>query len=481
MHPFGEYRPDLPAFRGFAQRARNVVPGPAGYRPFRALVAASDALPGPVQGTFAAAGGAATFCGTAAALYRLAAGSWSEVSRPGGYAGGGDSAWRFAQFGDLVVAVNGVDPPQKWQLGAAAAFADLGGDPPAAAEVAVVRDFLVLAATAGGAQQVRWSAIDDAEDWASSQVTQADAQHLPDGGRVMGLVGGEYGVVLQDSAIRRMTYAGVPLVFQFDKVEDGRGVLARGSIAGFGPQMVFYLAPDGFYVTDGSGPSRPIGADRVDRTVLRDLDGNHLHRISAAVDPAEKLYLCAYPGAGNQGGLPNRIAIFHWESGRWSLAEIECALLWRARSQGTSLEEIASLHGHVDLDAVPYSLDSPVWQGGAAVLAAFGADGRAGHFTGPALAAEIETAESQVFPGGRAAVHAVTPLVDAAGAAVAVGVRETQHEPVAWKPPAPANRAGWAPARASGRYHRARVTIPAGSAWSHAQGVDFEASSDGRA
>src|SRR5690606_3982669 len=112
--------------------------------------------------------------------------------------------------------------------------------------------------------------------------------------------------------------------------EDGRGVLARGSIASFGPQMVFYLAPDGFYVTDGSGPSRPIGANKVDRTIIEDLDHANLHRVSAIVDPVEKLYLCAYPGMGNNGGLPNRIAVYQWEIGRWSLIDLECELLWQA-------------------------------------------------------------------------------------------------------------------------------------------------------
>lgn len=479
MTPFGEYRPDLPALGGHAQVARNVIPGPAGYRPFRSVVTKTGALPARAQGAFASAGTVVNFCGDAAALYRLASGTWSDVSRDGGYATAADGLWRFAQFGALVIAVNGSDAPQKWQLGSASAFADLGGGPPAAAEIAVVKDFVVLAGTAAGAQQVRWSAIDDAEDWAASQATQSDAQMLPDGGRVQGLVGGEYGVVLQESAIRRMTYLGAPLIFQFDKVEDGRGVLARGSVAGFGPHMVFYLAADGFYLTDGGGPSRPIGADKVDRTILDDLDGNYLHRISATVDPVEKLYLMAYAGIGNAGGVPNRIAAYHWPTGRWSLAEVDCELIWRAKSEGTTLEEIAGVWGHTDLDAVPYSLDSPIWQGGATVLANFSTDHRAGHFTGPPLEAAIETAEGQIVAGGRALVKAVTPLVDAAGATVRVGVRETQREPVTWLAPAAANRAGWAPARASGRYHRARVTIPAGADWRHAQGVEFVASTDG--
>lgn len=488
MTPFGEYRPDLPALHGHARMARNVIPGPVSYRPFRSVVVKTNALPARVQGAFASSGTVAMFAGTDDALFRLTSGTWTDVSIAGGYATAGDGIWRFAQFGDLVIAVNGIDDPQKWVLGSATEFDDLGGSPPAAQEVAVVKDFVVLGNTATHAAEVRWSAIDDAEDWAASQATQSDAQILPDGGRVLGLVGGEYGLVMQETAIRRMTYVGAPLVFQFDKVEDRRGVLARGSIADFGPHSAFYLAADGFYRTDGNGPSAPIGANAVDRTILDDLDGNYLHRISATVDPVEKLYLCAYPGAGNDGGVPNRIAVFHWETARWSLAELDCELIWRARAEGTTLEEIASVWGFTDLDEVPYSLDSPIWQGGASVLGNFDLSHRAGHFTGPALEAVIDTAETQIFaggragnsPGGRALVKAVTPLVDAAGVTVAVGARERQQDAPAWTAPVPVNRAGFAPLRATGRYHRARVTIPAGQDWSHAQGVDFEASTDGR-
>ena len=51
--------------------------------------------------------------GTTSKLYELSSGSWSDVSKAGGYTGGSDTAWSFAQFGDATLAANGVDKIQR--------------------------------------------------------------------------------------------------------------------------------------------------------------------------------------------------------------------------------------------------------------------------------------------------------------------------------------------------------------------------------
>jgi len=145
------------------------------------------------------------------------------------YALGGDGAWRFAQFGTLAVAVNGIDAAQKFDLAVGTNFLALGGSPPVAQFIATLRDFVLMGNIATLPQRVQWSGIDNAELWGSIPANQADFQDLPDGGDVTGLVGGEYGLVFQENAIRRMTYEGPPIIFRIDKIATDIGCNVLGT------------------------------------------------------------------------------------------------------------------------------------------------------------------------------------------------------------------------------------------------------------
>ncbi len=482
MIPAGEWLPDLPAFENpGATEAKNVIPAATGYRPFPSLLAYSGSLAGRAQGAFAtrdAGGNGANFAADAAKLYKLSATTWSDVSRTAGgaYATASDGGWCFAQFGDLVVVVNFNDAPQKWQLGASANFAALGGTPPNARFVATVRDFVVLGRVAGFPNRVKWSGINNAETWTVSPTTQADEQDLPDGGWIQGIVGGEAGTVLQERAIKRMTYVGAPLVFQFDEISGNVGATIEGSIAAF-ENMVFFAHASGFYLLRGAKELQAIGDHKVDRHFWTDIDQNYLYRVSAAVDPVGKLYVISYPGAGHSGGLPNKALIYNWAIGRWSRAEADVELLYPGLSQaGYTLDGLDAISG--SLDALPFSLDSAVWSGvGRQLLAGFDPAHRLGYFEGATLNAVVETAEAQLVAGRRALVRAVRPLVEGvaatgAGITLQLGTRNTTVEPVIWTGPRGLDANGICPVRSNARYHRARIGIAAGTTWSHIRGVD---------
>ena len=489
MIPVGDYRPDLPDFQNpGATRALNVLPSATSYRPLSGLVAYSNALAGRCQGAFATRDSSANvfnFAGDANHLYRLDGTSWTDVTRASGgaYITSADGGWSFTQFGDLVIAVNGVDAPQSWTLGSATRFTPLAGDPPFGRFVSTVRDFVVIGRISGFPNRVQWSGINNAETWSPSAATQADYQTLPDGGWVQGLVGGEYGTVFQERSIKRMTYIGAPLIFQFDEIARNRGVVAEGSIANF-ETTAFFLDNDGFHALIGGQQLQPIGDQKVDKTFWRTVDQGYLHRISAAIDPINKLYIVSYPGSGNIGGTPNRLLIYNWTADRWSEAEIEIDLIYPSLSETSytldSLDSVSS-----SLDALGFSLDSRTWTGGLVLLSAFEAGRRLALFTGPALPATVETGEAQLFPGRRAMVSSVRPIIEGAlstgaGPSVRLGVRNRTMDAVVWGPAAGVDIHGECPARSAGRYHRARISLPAGAEWQHIQGIDLVAKPEGR-
>jgi len=488
MIPIGAWQPDLPDFENpGALEAKNVLPDAAGYRPLPSLVAAGTvlgAMEARVQGAILArgqGGAIANFAGTAAKLYRWDSTgvAWNDVSRTtgGAYGTAADGGWSFAQFGDLVIAVNGIDAPQKFAIGSDSRFAALNGTPPVARFVSTVRDFVVMGRPSGLAQRVHWSGINNAETWASSQATQADFQDLPDGGYVMGIVGGEYGLVFQERAIKRMTYVGVPAIFQFDEIARGTGTPAEGSLAHH-ENIAFFLSDDGFFALDGAQGLRAIGHHRVDRFFWNDVNQTYLNRISAAVDPINKLYVVSYPGPGSDlaGGAPNRLLIYNWTADRWSRAEVEMEMIQQAASQaGYTLDSLDSYLAN--LDALPFSLDNRFWTGsGRLLLAGFTPAHMIGFFNGPNLAATVDTGEAQLVPGRRALVRSLRPLVegDTGGATVSVrtGTRNRTIDPVSFDAPAAMNAFGHCPVRANGRYLRARIEVAAGAAWRHIQGID---------
>jgi hypothetical protein len=464
--PFGEYAPDLPALGNTgAPTAKNVIPHAKGYKKFPRLSNYSSALTAYCRGAFSAMdtiGDVSSYTGDATKLYRLVGTTMTDSSKVGGYSCAADSYWEFAKYDNQAVATNFDDTMQVITLGGSQ-FADLGGSPPKARHISVVGDFLVVGNTFDSSDgnvpnRVRWPGIGTTTSWTISDTTQADFQDLQgNGGWLQAIVGTqERGVIFQERAIWLMTYVGSPVVFQLDKVEDARGAFAPRSVLSVGG-MIPYLADDGFYIYSG-GQSIPIGANKIDRTFLADLNDDYLHRVTAAAIPNDKVVIWSYPGSGSADGTPNKCLLYNWVSQRWCFAEFDHELIFRAMSVGVTLDGLDSI-GYSNLDTVPFSLDSKVWMGGKLQLAGFDTSHRLSYFTGTALDATLETGEFQAIPGKRAEIINTTPLVDGGTHTVQVGTRETQAGTVSWGSASTENASGQCPVRSNARYHRGRVNI----------------------
>lgn len=480
--PFGEWLPDLPVLSNpGATVATNVIPRATSYGPFSDLVAYSNALSARCQGAISCrskAGTIFTFAGTATGLFKLNGTSWEDVSRTSGgaYNCPADGFWSFAQFGNLVIATNGADAPQSFNMASSTDFAALAGSPPVAKFVMVVGEFVVLLNIQDNPQRAQWCARDDATDWTASAATQSDSQDtLGDHGDIMGGVGGTVGFIFFERAIVRMEYQGSPLIFRFDRIEQARGCAASGSIVPLGP-AAFYLSDDGFYLFDGQ-QSVPLGKHKVDKTFYGEVSQDHIPRINGAADPVNALVMWAYPGPNSSAGDPNRVLLFNWKTGRWAKAEIAVEYFWRDLSKGTTLDGLDAVSA--TLEALPFSLDARIWAGGKTLLAAFDSAHKLGFFTGSALAATLETGEAQLFPGQRALAHAIWPMVDGGTLTASLGYRDRPNDSVTWESAVAQNTTGFCPFMRSARLLRARVTVAAGGTWEHAQGVNIEADPDG--
>jgi hypothetical protein len=182
----------------------------------------------------------------------------------------------------------------------------------------------------------------------------------------------------------------------------------------------------------------------------------------------------ATPGSN---GLISHLIVYNWELARASYIELEPAQYqeWLTVAMyGTSynLDNIPPAMG--DLDTLSPSFDDPFWTGNMeSRLSLFDRDHRLSIGGGPAIAVTMETAEMQPNDGRRAWVVLTRPLNDGGISTIAVGHRERLTDPVIWEAPVSINAIGECPQRATGRYLRFRMTMPAGQSFSHLQGIDM--------
>lgn len=474
--PFGEYLPDQARYGNSGLVvARNVYPSASGYLPVGALSTVTSATTARPRGVVHARdkdGNTHQYVGDAAKLYRNVSGSWTDSSKVGGYTTGDNEVWEFVPWKNKILATNFTDDPQQLTFGGAT-FADLT-TALNARHIATIRDFVVLAntndATDGAVpHRVRWSAFNDETDWTVSPTTLSDFQDL-NVDAVQKVFGGEFGVILQRNTVTRMTFVGAPVVFQFDAVLPGIGAIAPGACARDG-DVVYFLSRRGFVALVNGTQPNPIGANRVDSTVLADLDENNLHRMSAVADPATHRIFWAYPGAGNIDGRPNKVVIYDRSLDRWSgPIEDELELLWAAGGVGYTLDGLDSVS--VSIDALEISLDSPSWVGGAAEIGAFDDTFASGFFDGPPMDATLETGETEIHSGHRTHLNAFRPLVNGGTVTAQVGTRNRQSDIISWGSSLSQRDSGRFTCRENARYHSFRFDM-AGD-WQNAIGMQIE-------
>src|SRR5262245_12097971 len=163
--PFGPYEPDVSDLRAQkTSQLANVLPRADGYGPFPDLSVLTNALPTACRGLFFARksdGSVVIFAGTATRLYKLnnTDYTWTDVSAGGAAYSALAAAdqWQFAQFNDLVVAVQANVVPQLFDMASASVFAALGGAPPQARYVSVIGRFVALSGLLSNPFRLQWS------------------------------------------------------------------------------------------------------------------------------------------------------------------------------------------------------------------------------------------------------------------------------------------------------------------------------------
>lgn len=499
--PVAQWAPDMPSFNMSGEQsprsmtAKNVIPRtPESYGPMPSLGGTFfSALTAACQGAYACIDSSSNvqlFAGDKNDLYlaNLSGNTFTNVSASlHGYNCAANASWHMALFNNRVIATDFTDAVQSYVLGSSSAFAALSANAPKAKYCAVVKSFLVLAnindsAYGNGVQPqwVWWSANNDPTSWpqpGTSSAAAVQSSYNPlygDGGQITGIVGNlanADGAVFMEHGVWRMVYSGGSSAFSFYPAGNVRGCQAPNSIVQVG-QMVYFLAEDGFYEFDGA-QANPIGVNRVDKWFLQNVNQTRMNDVVGTADPANKLIFWAFPSVVANTGSQDTVLIYNWAIDRWSYASVNIQWLMRALTFGYTLDQLYTILGYT-IDNLPAPLDSPIWIGNRISLAAFDTNNKLNFVTGTPLAATVDAAEIQPTPNARSFVSMARPLIDGATPSVSIGHRNRLVDTATFDSAVVMNSDGLCPQSTDDRYIRAEITVPAGSTWSHVQGVELQ-------
>ena len=467
-----EYKPDQSNNSGVLLRAKNVFAAMDGYRSVGDVQPVSDSLAAPFQGgasAIASDGDAYLLAGTGSGLYQLStvSGAWTTLSSGLSVSG----RWKFAQFGNYTIAVNGT-ATREIDLNAATASA-LSGAPTATSIAVVGGDYLVVGQPDNNILGVKWAAFKDHTSWTDG-VDQAGSTTMQTGGAVQAVVGGDYGIILQRERITRMTRTGSSdAPFQFDEISANFGC-AAGNTVGVSGRTIFFRSDRGFMALDDGQVLKNIGSEKVDRAFDAAVPRDSLENIFTAVDPQNNLVMWLVPGA------PGSMWTYNFELDRWTVIELNATGLFPGFTTSISLDDFPSI-GITNLDTLTTSLDDPKWSGGNPRLYVVDGSSKVGNLTGDKLGAELELGNTELIPGRQARVRGVRPMWEGtSGISLSLNGKARLGDAGTVKAATTYRTTGMMPVRVKGRHISTTITVDAGADWDYIQGLEFEFEQGGR-
>jgi hypothetical protein len=480
MFSFGPFRPDEEGpGPGTADIADSVIPQAApdgiGYGPFPSLVtpASATALSGAPRGNISLTlsdGTFNVFYGTASTIEQLDSGFGFTVIASGYSVTSGDD-WSFLHFGSYLLNTNTTDGFRAYNVETPAGNNLVTGAPTARSLFSCNNVVFALDCN-GNNRRMQSSGIGSHTAWDS---LGANGKTFEDGGGLVRGVDLKNGsaVVFQSAAMRLVQFGGAPggSLYTIAKIADGRGSVGARSIISF-DGMVFYLATNGFYRFDLGGGNQPIGARKVDKWFLEQVDSGDLPGVEASIDPANKIVAWRFkPSSSSSTTVYPVMLCYHWELGEWFTVTVDTSSLARIATPGYVLDQMDSF-GTLD-GMIQIALDDRFWQGGQPVFAALDSTYKFSTFSGPAMAATLQSAIMN--SGTQDVIRWVTPIDDSPDGLLAVGYAPTLSGSLTWMSGQSkvSSQDGRTPQRVRAANLAMKRTITAASEWSYANGFDY--------
>lgn len=151
---------------------------------------------------------------------------------------------------------------------------------------------------------IRWSDSLDFTVWTETSTTQAGSFRIPTGSAIIGATQGpQQAIIWTDIEAWAMQYLGPPLVFGFNKLSSGCGLIGQHA---YGVQrgVIYWMSQGSFFSLSGSGVQElPCSVWDV---VFQDLDTANLDKITCAVNSQFGEIAWYYPSLSGGTGEPDK-------------------------------------------------------------------------------------------------------------------------------------------------------------------------------
>lgn len=284
------------------------------------------------------------FAGTQTKLYKAGSTTWTDVTRTSSdYTGSSSSKWRFAQQGNVTIAVNKEDESQYYLHGTSTDFDDIT-DMPQTALVEAVGQFVLIGNYNDGTDTVDgWgcSAIGDYTDWTADPDTQCTYGRLIDTpGPVTGIKRlMDYAVYFKDRSIYLARYVGSPFIWDFTLVSDSVGCASNEAIVRVGTK-IYFPGEYTFYSFD-SATLQDIGAP-VREWFNANSNGLARDKIQGLHDAYRGVIYWFFP-AGADSSLTAWIA-YSYMTDKWSKGDLDIETAVQYTTAPKTYDELDALY-----------------------------------------------------------------------------------------------------------------------------------------
>lgn len=365
MIPALGFMPDAdPTTPGVFVDCANIVPTIKGFAAGPSLSDPGyDTLPGECRGSgliIRLDNTKRLFAATPTAIYENITSAWVDRSRAGGYDPGGENRWRFAQFGNVTLATNQLDPIQESVAGV---FADIPTAPQARI-IETVAGFVMAFATVdplNGDEPDRWwsSGLYDHTAWTPSQATQAANGRLIDSPgeiRAAKKLGNDI-VAYKEKSMYLGRYVGPPVIWTWQQIPGECGAISQESVVSIDTAHVF-IGNDDFWLFDGSRPT-PIGAP-IRYWFFGHSSPQYRYRTIGYYDRFNALVYWYFVSKQSASGALDECLIYNTKTQKWGRATRSILATVEYVSSGLTYDTMGDKYPTFE-DITGIAYDSPLW------------------------------------------------------------------------------------------------------------------------
>jgi hypothetical protein len=166
---------------------------------------------------------------------------------------------------------------------------------------------------------VRWCDIGNFTSWVGTVANQAGSFRIPKGSRIIsGLQGPQQGILWTDLSVWSMQYIGLPLVWSFNEIGTGCGLIGKKAAATLSG-TIYWMSQSQFFSLGGGGVS-PIPCPIWD-VIFQDIDEENVDHVVCATNARFGEVTWYYPTIGS-GGIPTKYVKLNTLLGQWDFGEL---------------------------------------------------------------------------------------------------------------------------------------------------------------